>query len=106
MEQALAARPRGVVRTVEWPCLVLDVAGGGAVVHQVIARSFHGTRIHHHQYGMPTLVDVAGVGEWTATPLARQAALETGTASTLPESPELESFRSHVRAAHLEGPTP
>ncbi len=107
MEQALTDRPRGVARTVEWPSLILDTTGDGAVVHQVVARSFHRTRIHHHHYGAPVTVERSAARSirWKAGVLARQAALEArSAAAALPASPELEAFHSRVRTAHAEGP--
>jgi len=107
MEQALATDVPGVKRIVEWPCLIFDRADDGAVLHQVIARSFHRTRIHHHHYGAPGAAEAATqVDHWKAGALARQSALGTGAAAELPTSPELESFRRRVRAAHLGGSPP
>lgn len=104
VEQALAAHAPGVTRAAAWPCLILDRADGSAVLHQVIARSFHRTRIHHHHYGAPGAVEQAAthVADWKAGALARQAALEA-SAAVPPTSRELESFRSRVRAAHPGG---
>ncbi|HXP75119.1 MAG TPA: Rieske (2Fe-2S) protein [Stellaceae bacterium] len=106
MEQALADRSRDVARTAAWPCLILDASAGGAVLHQVIARSFHRTRIHHHHYGSHAAVEQAAaqVAQWKAGAVARNAALEAGATATQPESSELESFRSRVRSAHADGP--
>ncbi len=108
MEEAVADRPADVARTVEWPSLILDIAGAGAVLHQVIARSFRRTRIHHHHYGAPVILEwsAAQSVQWKAGALARQAALEAGAAATaLPPSPGLAAFRSRLRAAHAESPT-
>ncbi len=108
MEEAAADRPAEVARTVEWPSLILDITGAGVVLHQVIARSFHRTRIHHHHYGAPVTVEwsAAQSAQWKAGALARQAALEAGAAATaLPPSPGLAAFRSRLRAAHAESPT-
>ena len=108
VEQALVTGVSGVTRSVEWPCLILDRADDGAVLHQVIARSFHRTRIHHHHYGAPGAVEAAAtqVDRWKAGALARQAAVETHAVAASPTSPELESFRGRVRAAHLGGSPP
>jgi phenylpropionate dioxygenase-like ring-hydroxylating dioxygenase large terminal subunit len=105
MEQAIADHVPGVTRRVEWPSLILDFAEAGAVVHQVIVRSFRRTRIHHHHYGAHATVvqATAQVAHWKTAALARQTALETGAPAALPDSSELESFRSRVRAAHREG---
>jgi nitrite reductase/ring-hydroxylating ferredoxin subunit len=106
MEQALASRPVDAARTVAWPSLILDLTGDGAVLHQVIARSFHRTRIHHLQYGAPATAEWSArdAARWRAGALARQSALETGGDLPLPVSPELEAFRNRVRAAHADGP--
>ena len=106
MEQILAEPPSDVARTVAWPGVVLECAGDDVVLHQVIARSFHRTRIHHHRYGTVTVGDgvAAGMARWSAGALARQAALAAGSGPALPGSPELEAFRNRVRAAHAEGP--
>ena len=107
MEQALSDRGRDVARTAAWPCLILDVStGGAAVVHQVIPRSFHRTRIHHYRYGSSAAIEQAAaqVAQWKVGAVARNAALEAGAMAALPESPALESFRSRVRAAHADGP--
>jgi nitrite reductase/ring-hydroxylating ferredoxin subunit len=105
MEQAIADQVPGVTRRVEWPSLILDFAEAGAVVHQVIARSFRRTRIHHHHYGAHAVIEQAAapVAHWKTAALSRQAALETGAAAAPPDSSELESFRSRVRAAHQAG---
>jgi nitrite reductase/ring-hydroxylating ferredoxin subunit len=107
MEQILSERPSDIERTVAWPSLVLETRGNGTVLHQVIARSFHRTRIHHHQYGAIVVEEVAArVAQWKAGAVARQAALEAGGALAVPGSPELEDFRRRVRTAHAEGPRP
>jgi nitrite reductase/ring-hydroxylating ferredoxin subunit len=108
MEQALAAGIPGGVRTVEWPCLILDVANGGAVLHQVIARSFHRTRIHQHRYGASPLAEqiLAHTAQWKASAAARHAALEAGSAAPAPGSPELERLRKRLRAAHCDSLAP
>ena len=102
MEQALAYRISDGVRAAAWPCLLIDAAGDGAVIHQLIARSYHRTRIHHHHYGAPAVVErtAAGVVPWKSGAIARQAALEARAIVPLPSSPELEGFLSRVRAAH------
>jgi hypothetical protein len=94
------------MRTVEWPCLILDRAEGGVALHQVIARSFRRTRIHHHCYGAPGAVEAAAAqaDHWRSGALARQSALEAGAHAALPSSPELERFRGRLRAALLDGP--
>jgi hypothetical protein len=105
MEQILAEPPSDIERTVAWPCLVLETRGDGAVLHQVIARSFHRTRIHHHHYGAIAAEEVAArAAQWQAGASARQAALEAGGAPAVPGSPELEDFRRRVRTAHAAGP--
>jgi len=106
MEQALADRRSDVARTVAWPCLILETAGGAAVLHQVIARSFHRTRIHHHCYGTPASVEQAAAraAEWKAGALARLAALHAGASTPEPVSPELARFRGRLRSAHADGP--
>ncbi len=102
MEHALALEASGVTRRVEWPCTVLDVSAHGAVVHQVVARSFHRTRIHHHSYGTVLFGDEA-MAQWKSGARSLQSALEAGAAPALPESPALERFRGLVRAAHEQG---
>ncbi len=106
IEAALADHGTDIMRTVAWPCLVLDRVAEGAVVHQVIARSFHRTRIHHHIYGAPAAGERATMEamRWKAGALARGAALEAGVRSAVPSSPELEAFRARVRAAHADDP--
>ena len=108
MEQALADQQSDGVRTAAWPCLLIDAAGDGVVIHQLIARSYHRTRIHHHHYGAPAVVErtAAGVVPWKSGAVARQAALEAGSVVPLPNLPELEGFLSRVRAAHAECPLP
>ena len=105
MEQILAEPPFDGARTIAWPGVVLEVVGDKAVLHQVIARSFHRTRVHHHRYGAVGAGDdvAARVARWNADALARQAALAAGSDLVLPGSPELEGFRNRVRAAHVEG---
>src|SRR5262249_30393108 len=105
VEQALSDRRPDVVRMVEWPSLILETGGGSAVLHQVIARSFHRTRIHHHHYGAAIAVERSSAQSagWRVAAVARQAALEAGSTPDLPASPELEAFRAQVRAAHAEG---
>ncbi|HKF73918.1 MAG TPA: Rieske 2Fe-2S domain-containing protein [Stellaceae bacterium] len=104
MEQALADARDDVVRVVEWPCVIFDLIDGGAVLHQVVARSFHRTRIHHHHYGAPAALEwsAACVARWRAGALARQAALEAGVAAALPASVELEVFRNRLRPLYAD----
>ncbi|HLJ21089.1 MAG TPA: Rieske 2Fe-2S domain-containing protein [Stellaceae bacterium] len=100
MEEALADRGVDLARSFAWPCLILDSAGDGAVLHQVIPRSFHRTRIHHLSYGTA----VGGAADrWKAGAIARHVALEAGAAPQPPISPELEAFRRRLRAAHADG---
>jgi nitrite reductase/ring-hydroxylating ferredoxin subunit len=102
MEQVLQEHPRDVARTFEWPSLALDVSGDGVVVHQIIARSFHRTRIHHHHYGAASMIEwsAAQSAQWKASSLARWASLEAGAPKVPLDLPELEAFRGRVRAAH------
>ena len=106
MEQAIEASVPDITRTAAWPCLILDRMDGGAVLHQVIARSFRRTRIHHHHYGASGAGEAAAThaDHWKAGALARQSALESDAAAAPPISPELESFRNRIRAAHLGSP--
>ena len=106
MEQILGEPPSGVGRTVAWPVVILEATGEEVILHQVIARSFHRTRIHHHHYGTGGPGDdvAARVARWKAGALARQAALAAGSDLALTGPPELEDFRNRVRAAHAEGP--
>ena len=108
MEQALADCRGGVARKLTWPCLILETSDDSAVIHQVIARSFHRTRIHHHCYGVATSAEQAAARatEWKTSALARQMALEAGGTAPLPASIELQDFRSRLRAAHADGPPP
>jgi nitrite reductase/ring-hydroxylating ferredoxin subunit len=108
MEQALADRRAAGERTVAWPCLILETDGAGAVVHQVIARSFHRTRIHHHCYGALASVEQAATraAEWKAGALARLASLHAGASTPEPVSPELAHFRGRLRAVHADGSLP
>jgi nitrite reductase/ring-hydroxylating ferredoxin subunit len=105
IEQALADCRGGVARKLAWPCLILETGDDGAVIHQVIARSFHRTRIHHHCYGAATSAEqaISRAAEWKTSALARQAALEAGGVAPLPVSTELEGFRGRLRAAHADG---
>jgi len=105
IEQALVDAREDVVRSVEWPCVIFDVIGSGAVLHQVIARSFHRTRIHHYHYGAPAAIEwsAARVARWKAGALERQTALEAGAAAALPASIELGAFRERLRSAHADG---
>ena len=102
MEAALADSAADIRRTVAWPSSILDITAEGVVLHQVIARSFHRTRIHHHRYGAPVAADQAAaeVARWRACALARQAALEAGAPVGPPDSPEVEAFRGRLRAAY------
>jgi len=102
MEQALADPHSDAARAAGWPCLLIEAAGDGAVIHQVVARSYHRTRIHHHHYGAPAVVErtAARVAPWKSDAVARQAALEAGSVVPMPRAPELEGFLSRVRAAH------
>ncbi|MGH7125576.1 MAG: aromatic ring-hydroxylating oxygenase subunit alpha [Stellaceae bacterium] len=106
MEVALADPAANVRRWAAWPTVILDIAAEGAVLHQVIARSFHRSCIHHHHYGAPAAADqaTAQVARWKANALARQAALEAGATLALPASPELEAFRGRLRAACAQNP--
>lgn len=100
VEQALSDREPDLERRLVWPSLIVDITGDGAVLHQVIARSFHRTRIHHHRYGAAAKL----VERWKVGALARQAALEGGVAPGPAASPALEAFRGRLRAAHDGGP--
>lgn len=106
MEQIAAEPSTNLARVIAWPGVVLETSGDEVVLHQVIARSFHRTRIHHHRYGAVAAGnDVAArVARWKADALARQAALVAGRDLAPPGSPELEDFRNRVRAAHVGGP--
>jgi len=106
MEQAAAAKD-GVMRTIEWPGLILDSSPEGAVVHQVIARGFERSRVHHHHYvasGTDAAVllgrTAAAAIAWMAGCAAAQATLGSGGALAIAETPALADFHARVRASH------
>jgi nitrite reductase/ring-hydroxylating ferredoxin subunit len=95
MEQALALPPAGVERRMQWPSLIVDVAAGGVVLHQVVPRAFLRTRIHHHCYGAADTAAVAAeAAALKRACLAAQTELQQGVAPVLPESPSLAEFRA------------
>jgi len=74
------------------------------VLHQVVARAFQRTRIHHHCYG--AVHGDAVTAEAAALKrdcLAAQTGLQGGTTPVLPESPALLEFRAALRAIEPAG---
>jgi len=104
MEQALALPPAGVERRLQWPSLIVDVAQGGMVLHQVVPRAFLRTRIHHHCFGA---ADPEGVAAEAAALkrgcLAAQAELQRGVVPDLPASLGFLEFRAALRTFDLTG---
>lgn len=110
MERYLASSPPpGTSRSWHWPNLVLDVAPSGAVVHQLVPRSFQRTRIVRHIYD-------TGVADYAAIDAeirsadsdqvaseAEYAALASGTRPERQASAALADFRDLIRRIHGNG---
>lgn len=104
IEQALALPPTGVDRRLQWPTSILDLVAGGVVLHQVVARAFQRTRIHHHRYGAAKADAVAtGAEALKHACLAAQAELQRGSTPALPETPALADFRARLSAIDPSG---
>ena len=98
IERALALTPPDIDRRLQWPTLIVDFAAAGVVLHQVVARAFQRTRIHHHRYGAVEADAVAACAETLKRAcIAAQAELQRGGASALPENPALADFRARLR---------
>lgn len=87
-----------------FPCLIIEAAPDGIVIHQVIARSFQRTRLVMHCY---TAADGDSAQFAAASraaeavkqrAAARQVALAAGRDIALPPSPDLAAFHDYLRA--------
>ena len=104
IEQALALPLTGIDRRLQWPTLIVDFTARGIVLHQVVARAFQRTRIHHHCYGaVEADAVVFGAEALKRACTAAQTELQRGSAPALPETPALTDFHVRLRALDPAG---